>query len=155
MATKLCWRRCEKAPQTLTFSSPRGYGPQNYAGAATKKLPRPALFARPRGPGLYQKGGFGHKTMLAPLRKKLPRPALFPAPGGPGPHLFRPPPRLARGAPPAAPRGFNTKTEARARLNAVCAHLRIAPYSPGTSEKYGSLGGWCSRPRQREIHCTG
>ena len=157
-----------------------GFWPQNYAGAAAKKLPRPSLFPAP--------GGMGHKTMLAPLRKSSPDPHFLLAPGAqdctkkeglatklcwrryekssPDPHFFPLPgaqdrifsatlPAWPAGRHLPLPRGFNTKTEARARLNAVCAHLRIAPYSPGTSEKYGFLGGWCSRPRQREIHCTG
>ena len=114
----------------------RGFRPQNYAGAATKKLPRPALFARPRGPGLYQKGGFGHKTVLAPLQKKLPRPALFPALGGPGPHLFRPPPRLARGAPPAAPPRFQYENRGQGTPQR---RVRTSAHSPIQSGHLGKI----------------
>ena len=139
----------------------RGFWPQNYAGAAAKKLPRPSLFPAP--------GGMGHKTMLAPLRKSSPDPHFLPAPGAqdctkkeglatklcwrryekssPDPHFFpppgaqdriffRPPPRLARGAPPAAPPRFQYENRGQGTPQR---RVRTSAHSPIQSGHLGKI----------------
>ena len=145
----------KSSPDPHFFPAPGGMGHKTMLAPLRKSSPDPHFLPAPGAQDCTKKEGLATKLCWRRYKKSSPDPHFFP-PSGAQDRIFSATlPAWPAGRHLPLPRGFNTKTEARARLNAVCAHLRIAPYSPGTSEKYGSLGGWCSRPRQREIHCTG